>query len=90
MVEKWLNDYGLDFTEELCMANNERPKLNIRVNTLKISKKDLMDRLESKGFIISEGNYAYDCVIIDNPVRITDTDEFKKDYFKYKMKVLCW
>lgn len=82
MVESWLNDFGMDFTEELCIANNERPKLNIRVNTLKISKKDLMDRLESKGFIIGEGSYAYDCIIIYNPVRITDTDEFKDGLFQ--------
>ncbi|WIV10803.1 16S rRNA (cytosine(967)-C(5))-methyltransferase RsmB [Proteiniborus sp. MB09-C3] len=82
MVEKWLSDYGLSFTEELCIANNEKPKLNIRVNTLKISKLDLMEKLESKGFIVSEGKYAYDCIIIDNPVRITDTEEFKSGLFQ--------
>lgn len=82
MVEKWLSDYGLSFTEELCIANNEKPKLNIRVNTLMISKLDLMEKLESKGFIVSEGKYAYDCIIIDNPVRITDTEEFKSGLFQ--------
>ncbi len=82
MVEKWLNDYGLEFTEELCKANNNRPKLNIRVNTLKISKKLLKNKLEDKGFVIDEGSYANDCLIIDNPVRITDTDEFKDGLFQ--------
>lgn len=82
MIEKWLSDYGFDFTEELCIANNSRPKLNIRVNTLKISKQDLMYRLESKGFILSEGKYGIDCIMIDNPVRITDTDEFINGLFQ--------
>lgn len=82
MVEKWIEDFGLDFTENLCIANNEKPKLNIRVNTLKISKHDLICKLKSKGFIISEGKYAYDCIIIDNPIRITDTDEFKSGLFQ--------
>ncbi len=82
MIEKWLYDYGIDFTEELCIANNERPKLNIRVNTLKTSKKELIDRLEGQGFITSEGKYAKDCIIIDNPVRITGTDEFRNGLFQ--------
>lgn len=82
MVEKWIEDFGLDFTENLCIANNGKPKLNIRVNTLKISKHDLICKLKSKGFIISEGKYAYDCIIIDNPIRITDTDEFKSGLFQ--------
>lgn len=82
MVEKWIRDFGITFTEELCIANNKRPKLNIRVNTLKISKQDLMNKLQNKGFSVSEGKYADDCIIVDNPVRITDTDEFKDGLFQ--------
>ncbi|MFA5525153.1 MAG: 16S rRNA (cytosine(967)-C(5))-methyltransferase RsmB, partial [Tissierellales bacterium] len=82
MIEKWLSEYGFDFTEELCIANNARPKLNIRVNTLKISKQDLMYRLGNKKFIVSEGNYGFDCIIIENPIRITNTDEFKNGLFQ--------
>lgn len=82
MIKKWIKDFGVDFTEELCIANNEKPKLNIRVNTLKITKQDLMCKLKSRGLNISEGKYAYDSIIIDNPVRITDTDEFKNGLFQ--------
>ncbi|SDZ01649.1 NusB antitermination factor [Proteiniborus ethanoligenes] len=82
MVKKWLEDYGMDFTESLCIANNERPMLNIRVNTLKISNKELMDKLINKGFNVSEGKYAKDCIIIDNPIRITETEEFKSGLFQ--------
>jgi len=82
MIEKWIRDFGVVFTEELCIANNKKPKLNIRVNTLKINKQDLMSKLQKKGFVVSEGKYAEDCIMIDNPIRITDIDEFKEGLFQ--------
>ncbi len=36
MIENWIKEYGYEFTEKLCKGNNSRPKLNIRVNTLKL------------------------------------------------------
>ncbi len=82
MIKKWIEDFGLDFTENLSIANNDKPKLNIRVNTLKISKQKLIDKLANRGFILNEGKYANDCIIIDNPIRITNTDEFKNGLFQ--------
>lgn len=82
MLHIWLKEYGYDFTESLCIANNKKPKLNIRVNTLKISKEDLVKLLKEKGFIVQRTKYAYDGLIIENPVKITETEEFKNGYFQ--------
>lgn len=81
MVKRWINEYGVDFTEKLCKKNNERPKLNIRVNTLKTNKKDLMNSLINEGLIVKEAEYGEDSLIIDNPSRISELEEFKKGYF---------
>lgn len=81
LVKKWIEDYGVEFTKELCEANNKRPELNIRVNTIKISKEKLKEILSDKGFIIRDGKYAKDCIIIENPHRITDLDEYKNGLF---------
>lgn len=81
MVEKWIKEYGYEFTESLCKGNNSRPKLNIRVNTLKISRDQLMDRLSAYGYILQKTLYAKDGIIVENPSRITDTEEFKLGYF---------
>ena len=40
MVERWIKEFGEDFTENLCKKNNESPELNIRVNTLKPIKRN--------------------------------------------------
>jgi 16S rRNA (cytosine967-C5)-methyltransferase len=82
MIDEWVNEYGFDFTEALCIANNKKPSLNIRVNTLKNSIEELMKSLREKGFIVHRTVFANDGLVIDNPARITDTEEFKNGYFQ--------
>lgn len=82
MVKAWVKEFGFNFTEQLCIANNERPKLNIRTNTLKISRNDLIDRLLKYDYRCLESKYAKEGMIVENPVRITDTVEFKEGLFQ--------
>ncbi|HSH35537.1 transcription antitermination factor NusB, partial [Schnuerera sp.] len=81
IVERWIEEYGYEFTEKLCIANNLTPKLNIRVNNLKTSREVLMDQLSSYGYRLYKTKYAKDGLIVDNPSRITDVDEFKLGHF---------
>ncbi len=76
MANKWIGEYGIEFTKELCKANNEKPSLNITVNNLKTNKADLKNKLEKKGFNINEGKYSEDTLIIENPFRISKIEEF--------------
>ena len=81
MVKRWIKEFGEEFTENLCKSNNEKQLLNIRVNTIKITKEKLQKRLENMGLDIIEAKYAKDCLIVKNPFRITETQEFKKGLF---------
>ncbi len=81
MVKRWIKEYGVEFTENLCRANNQTPKMNIRVNTLKANKVKLMNSLKDYGLIIREGEYARNSLIIDNPSKITQLKEFKEGHF---------
>lgn len=81
MVKLLAKDYGIEFTEEILKSNNERPYLNIRVNTLKIEKKILKSKLIDLGFEVLDGKYANDTLIIINPINITETEEFKNGFF---------
>lgn len=82
MIEQWIQEFGYQFTEELCIANNMKPKLNIRVNTLKINRNELINILRKKGLEVEKTRHAKDGIIIDNPVRITQLDEFKAGLFQ--------
>ncbi len=81
LVEKYINDFGYDFTKDILKANNENPYLNIRVNSLKITRDDLMVKLKKYGFNVEKTKYANFGIIIYNPRRITELNEYKEGYF---------
>ena len=81
LVKRWINEYGEDFTESLCIANNMKPQLNIRVNNNKTTKEELIARLRCKDIIVSETKYSVDGLILENPYKITDTEEYKTGLF---------
>ncbi|WP_077367351.1 16S rRNA (cytosine(967)-C(5))-methyltransferase RsmB [Anaerosalibacter sp. Marseille-P3206] len=81
LVKRWIGEYGEEFTEKLCIENNNKPKLNIRVNTTKTTRVELKSILESNGFVVSETKYSLDGLIVDNPYRITDMKEYLEGLF---------
>ena len=81
MVERWIKEFGEDFTEDLCKKNNESPELNIRVNTLKTNKEKLKNSLNNYGFKVRDSIYAFDSLIVENPTKITEVLEFKQGHF---------
>lgn len=81
IVERWVKEFGEEFTELICKENNNKPELNIRVNTLKTTKEELIAKLEEQDFIIKESKYARDSLIIENPSRVTELREFVLGYF---------
>ena len=47
--ERFISYLGVDQAEKLLAAMNENPKLTLRVNTLKISRDELLEKLEKSG-----------------------------------------
>lgn len=82
MIERWKRQFNFPFAEELVKANNKRPKLNIRTNTLKISRDELIERLEARDLVCKKTSYARDGIIIENPVNIINIEEFKEGLFQ--------
>jgi len=81
MIKRWINAYSEGFTEELLKANNSKPKLNLRVNTLKTDRNTLKKVLANYGYEVYDTKYAKDGIVVENPVRITDIVEFKQGHF---------
>lgn len=55
IIELWLEQYNSKFVEELLEAGNATPDLVLRTNLLKISRKDLIEKLKVKGYESSLG-----------------------------------
>lgn len=49
LVERWLNQIGLEETRALCQINNQHPPLVFRTNTLKIQRDLLVERMRLAG-----------------------------------------
>jgi 16S rRNA (cytosine967-C5)-methyltransferase len=49
LVHRWLDEFGPEQARALMLANNERPPLTLRVNSLKCHRDDLLDRFASAG-----------------------------------------
>ena len=55
LVRRWVDRFGEEKAKILLHSNNEIPSMTIRVNTLKISKQEVKQKLESDGLGVSDG-----------------------------------
>lgn len=59
IIQELLKDgLTIEKVEEICKSSNIRPKLSIRVNTLKTTKQQLQQRLEQKGIDVEERDFS--------------------------------
>jgi 16S rRNA (cytosine967-C5)-methyltransferase len=49
LIGEWLEQFGPDQTRQVCPACNRRPSLYARVNSLRTTAKELLDRFEQAG-----------------------------------------
>lgn len=49
LVRRWVSRFGVEMTERMCEANNEPPKVSVRVNTLKHSREQLLREFAASG-----------------------------------------
>ncbi len=82
MVEKWIELYGTEFTEDLLKSNNQVPDFSVRTNTLKTDINSLLDMLHKEGISAEPGRYVEEAIILKNPSSISNLETFKKGYFQ--------
>ena len=58
IIELWLEEFSMEEVEELLKAGNATPPMTIRLNWLRVMKKDLIRNLEERGFEVEEGKVA--------------------------------
>jgi 16S rRNA (cytosine967-C5)-methyltransferase len=83
LVKSWIKIFGIQDTQALCAANNEMPPLTLRVNTLKISRNELKEKLAANGFNLTEAPFSPDGLILNNVVSpIQKTSYFQDGYLR--------
>lgn len=80
IVKLWNEQYGLEKAEQLLAASNSKPPVSIRVNRLKISRKDLAERLSGKGFEVEHGRLSERSLFVKGS-GLLSTEEFESGLF---------
>ncbi len=78
LIKRWLRRYGREFTEQLAIANNNRPLLTVRVNNLKSNPEEIKSLLAKENFDFEEGKYLPGYFKLKQATNITDSEIFKK------------
>ena len=80
LVEKLLEENTINKVEEICKFSNERPKVCIRINNLKTTKEELVQKLQQKEIKIKQG-ILEDFLVLENIKNIENLEEFKQGLF---------
>ena len=64
LVRRWINRFGLDMCLKICQANNIKPSLTLRINSLKISMQQFRERLSELKITFQESVYLPATAII--------------------------
>jgi 16S rRNA (cytosine967-C5)-methyltransferase len=67
LVERWMEGLGFEQTLALCKADNEIPPLTLRVNLLKATRQDVMERLARAGHDVRPTAYSPEGIILAKP-----------------------
>ncbi len=79
LVRRWLPAFGHEEALALCRENNEFPPLTLRVNTLKISRTELMEKLKAEDFSCAPTRFSPDGITLHDPPRPVQKTIFFKE-----------
>ncbi len=80
LVERWLAEYGVEQTRQICFASNRRPSIYLRPNTLKTTVEELFEKLRCEGIhceIVAEMNM----IKLESPGAISNLPGFSEGLF---------
>ena len=79
LIERWVTQFGFDVTEKMCKANLERKPVSIRVNRIRMTRDELIDKLQNQGISATFSKYTNDGIIIQDG-NVLKTDYIDKGY----------
>jgi 16S rRNA (cytosine967-C5)-methyltransferase len=81
LVKRWMKRYEEKFTEDLLKANNNKPKMFLRINNLKTNKDKFRSLLDSIKLDYYDNNFLPNFIQLRKLTNITDWEYFEKGYF---------
>ncbi|WP_082423294.1 16S rRNA (cytosine(967)-C(5))-methyltransferase RsmB [Paenibacillus dakarensis] len=77
LVERWIEQYGVEAAEAICKANNEPPAVSIRVNTTMISREAMLEEMNNGGFDAVPSKLSPYGIIVKSGGNMAHTDWYR-------------
>ena len=81
MVKRYIRRFGRDETEKLLSANNDKPFLTLKINSIKTNPEDFKSLLDSVNLRFIQGKYLTEFFKLQNLTNITAWEYYGKGYF---------
>ncbi len=72
IIQYWLSEHTYEEVEKMCVANNERKKVTICINTNKVTKGEIKEKLKDDGLLVED---TYMC---ENSLKILKSNDITK------------
>lgn len=91
LVDRWLDRYGPQQTMAMCHADNLRPPLVLRVNSLRTTRERLLDSLTADGCEAEPCRYAPDGVLVAAHAPLDQLHGYREGWFTVQDEaaILC-
>ncbi|HYM81744.1 MAG TPA: 16S rRNA (cytosine(967)-C(5))-methyltransferase RsmB [Candidatus Limnocylindria bacterium] len=80
LVERWLDDFGIEATRGLLMADNRPAPVGLRVNRLRGTREQLIERLAAENVVAHPAKFSPDLVWVEGHLSLTRLDLFKQGW----------
>lgn len=81
LVQRWIEELGVEETVKTCVANNRIPALTLRTNTLKIRREELIEKLTEKEFVSAPTPFSDDGIVLKNGSAVSELPFMKEGFF---------
>ncbi|MBB3110467.1 16S rRNA (cytosine967-C5)-methyltransferase [Paenibacillus phyllosphaerae] len=76
IVDRWIKRYGEQTAEAMCEAGNEPPHSSLRVNTLRISRQEALDKLKEAGYYAMPSELAPKGIVVGGGGNLAQTEGY--------------
>ncbi len=63
LVQRWLKQFGQEQTIALCQYDNASPRISLRVNTLRITREELLRQMAQEGFVAEASRWSAEGIV---------------------------
>lgn len=84
LVERWIQQFGIERTISLCKADNERPPLSIRINRRVTNRDKLMEALERKEITAKASPYLKDFLEVPRAREVVASELLKNGLVSFQ------